>query len=130
MKEELVACVAVARQVGGHIPGVVQVITEIENCAATADNGDCVKDLLAGMQKPSLKLVSASTNCGNLHHKIAVLQKAIFAGSVENTRAMTSAFAKLSKAMDVVVELLLTVGYFDEGQMNWTQYTKDVYEAK
>ena len=70
LKEELVACVAVARQVGGHIPGVQQVITEIENCAATADTTDCVKELLTGMQKPALKLVSASTKCGNLPHKV------------------------------------------------------------
>ena len=130
LKDDVIAKIAIVKQAAGTNVIVQKVIGEIEQVMAGIDDPDIVKTILKNIPKDSLALVVDSTGCGNIDHKVTVLNKAMFCKSVDEVRVLENAFSKLTKCMKSVVELCLVSAYFGDGNMNWKQYTKDVFAAK
>ena len=130
VKDDIVGKMAIINQTAGDNATVQKVVAEINQVFAVVDTAGSCKQILAKIPKDALGLVVEATGCGNTDHKIAVLSKAVFHSSIDQVRALEGAFAKLSKNMKLVIELLLIANYFEEGSMNWKQFTRDVFAAK
>ena len=130
LKNAILEKLAVIQNIAPDQAMVQRVVMEVNRCATAAENGNCVEELLKALPKVALAEVNSSTSCGNMEHKVNVLSKAVFSNSVDQVRAMESAFTKLNQAMKIVIELMMTVSYHDNGAMCWKKYTTDVFNAK
>ena len=132
LKDDLTGKLVVIQQMAGGSDIAQKVLGEIQAVMKHLDDHDAeaISLVLQNLPKTSLNAVVESTGCGNLEHRVTVLSKAIFNESVDQVRSMESSFAKLTKCMKTVVELLLASKYYTEGSMSWKMYTKDVFEAK
>ena len=103
-------------------------ITKLEEMAGTPD---CVKGMLAQMDKKNLESINTSLAAtGKMDYQIEQLTKACFSEVFDKVTILEGTFRKLKESMILVTKLCMVQSYYEAGIYNRKQFAMDCFSAK